>query len=96
MPPHRGTQMKELIIFEKKETLAEGLASDIATFGLLLLCMFASWELGGGWWTVVCTAMFLVSLYAKVKVAAQARWVKLSSKREAVAWANALPDDNPP
>ena len=79
--------MKEMIIFEKTETLAESIASDVVTFLFLLLCIWFSYSQGGGWWT------FLAFLAVKIPGGAKSRCVKLSTKKEAISWAESLPDD---
>lgn len=79
-------------MFEKTETALDSICADIVTFGFLFLCMWYSYSQGGGWWTFFTCSMFLVSLSARMH---RARWVKLTSKKEAVEWANSLPDDEP-
>lgn len=88
--------MKEVMIFEKHETLAESLTADLTTFGFLLLCIWFSGDRGGGWWTFFTCSMFLFSLAMKLPWGTKSRWVKLRTKREAIEWANSLPDDETP
>lgn len=85
--------MKEMIIFEKTETLAESIASDVVTFLFLLLCMWFSYSQGGGWWTFFTCSMFLAFLAVKIPGGAKSRCVKLTTKKEAISWAESLPDD---
>jgi hypothetical protein len=84
--------MKEIIMF-KSETLMESVCSDIVTFGFLLLCMWFSYSQGGGWWTFFTCSMFLVSLAWHIPGGGKSRIVKASSKKEALEWAESLPDD---
>lgn len=86
--------MREVMIFEKTETMVESICSDIVTFGFLLLCMWFSYSQGGGWWTFFTCSMFLILLAVKMPGRASSRWVKLSSKKEAIKWAESLPDDD--
>jgi hypothetical protein len=83
---------KEFMIFEKSETMVESICSDVVTFGFLLLCMWFSYSQGGGWWTFFTCSMFLCSLAVRLP-GASARWVKLTTKKEAIEWAASLPDD---
>lgn len=50
------TEKKPQIIIYK-ESLAQSLISDLATFGLILLCIWVSQ--GSAWWTLVTGCMFL-------------------------------------
>lgn len=85
--------MKEVMMFEKVETMVESICSDIVTFGFLLLCMWFSYSHGGGWWTFFTCSMFLISLAVKLPGRGTARWVKLTTKQEAIEWAASLPND---
>lgn len=85
--------MKEVMMYEKTQTLAESITCDLVTFGFLLLCIWFSWDQGGGWWTFFTTAMFLMSLWSRLPHGLTSRWVKLTSKQKALEWANSLPDD---
>jgi hypothetical protein len=85
--------MNKMMVFEKRETMLESIASDVVTFGFLLLCMWFSYSMGGGWWTFFTCSMFLISLAVNVPGGTKARWVKLATKKEAIEWANSLPDD---
>ena len=46
-----------------KESLAQSLISDLATFGLILLCIYVSQ--GSAWWTLVTGCMFLFFVVAR-------------------------------
>jgi len=84
---------KEIMMYEKTETMLESITSDIVTFGFLFLCMWYSYSQGGGWWTFFTCSMFLISLSVNLNRIVTSRWIKLSSKQEAIEWANSLPDD---
>lgn len=88
--------MKEVMMYEKTETMVESISSDVVTFGFLLLCMWFSYDQGGGWWTFFTSSMFLISLAVKMPGRGSARWVKLTSKKAALEWAESLPDDEAP
>lgn len=47
-----------------KESLAQSLISDLATFGLILLCVWVSQ--GSTWWTLVTGCMFLFFVLARL------------------------------
>ena len=82
--------MKEVIVFNATQSMVESICSDIVTFAFLLLCMWFSYSQGGGWWTFITVTMFLISLAAKLP---SGRQLKISSKKEALEWAQSLPDD---
>lgn len=52
------------IVIVYKESLAQSVISDLATFGFLLICIWASQ--GSKWWTFFTGAMFLVVVCAKL------------------------------
>lgn len=83
----------QVMMFEKTETMVQSITSDLVTFAFLLLCMWYSYSQGGGWWTFFTCTMFLISLAVKLP-GATSQWVKLRSKKEAVEWAESLPEDD--
>jgi len=83
--------MREIVIFDTRESLLDSVASDVITFGFLALCIWFSHDMGGGWWTFFTCSMFLLMLAAKL-AKLSTRQVVLKSKAEAIAWANALPE----
>ncbi|MDR2709733.1 MAG: hypothetical protein LBB65_00035 [Burkholderiales bacterium] len=85
---------KEIIILNTTESLFESVASDVVTFAFLALCIWFSYEMGGGWWTFFTCTMFLISVSSKLFLH-KPQQTKLKSKKEAIAWANSLPDDAP-
>lgn len=82
----------QIIIFDKQESVIESVCKDAVTFAFLALCIWFSQSEGGGWWTFMTSTMFLLVLAVKLP---GDRNTKLSSKREAVEWANQLPEDAP-
>jgi hypothetical protein len=77
-----------------KESLKESLASDAATFALLLFCIWFSREMGGGVWEFACVAMLIFWLSVRLPMETP-RYIKLHSKAEAIKWAQSLPEDTP-
>jgi thiol:disulfide interchange protein len=87
---------KQIAIFERRETPVGSIALDIFTFAMLVLCIWFSWHMGGGFWTFFTVCMFMVFLGGKWQLGPGAKhsgWVKLGCKADAIALANALPDD---
>ena len=83
---------KEWIIF-KSESFLESLLADITTFAFLLLCIWFSQSQGGGWWTFFTCSMFLFWISAKAAKGVGLKTRVLKTKKEALEWAESLPDD---
>ena len=83
--------MEETIYVIYRESFLQSIASDITTYGFMLLCMWYSYSSGGGWWTFFSSSLFIAVLGAKV-VGHNARAPRLTSKKQAIEWANSLPD----
>lgn len=73
------------VVLDRRQTVAESLMSDGATFGLLLLCIWVSQ--GSKWWTFCTALMFLFFLYAKVASALSTRQHKFKGIAELQTWA---------
>jgi hypothetical protein len=86
----------QIVIIDRTESLVQSISSDVVTFGFLFLCMWYSYSSGGGWWTFFTCCMFLLSLAVKLPGTASTQVVKIGSKKEAVEWAQSLPDDEQP
>ena len=87
---------KHIAIFHRNETPIGSIASDIFTFSILIFCIWFSWRMGGGFWTFLTGGMFFICLSAKWQAGPGAKasgWVKLTTKAEAIEWANSLTDD---
>lgn len=82
------------VIFDKTETVAQSVASDAATFGGLLVCIWFSQAMGGGVWEFVTLVMFGLWAMCKMPWERVTRTTKLTGKGAAKAWAEALPDDD--
>lgn len=82
--------MKKIQAIVLSESLWESVCSDIITFSFLLLCMWYSYSEGGGWWTFFTCSMFLIFLVAKSKTK---NILRIYSKKEAIEWAESLPED---
>lgn len=77
-------------VLDRRESLAQSVISDIVTFAFLVLCIWFSWHMGGGFWTFFTVCMFLLFISAKSTVSSLQ---KFRTKRELLEWANSLPDD---
>ena len=83
----------KVVIFDKRETVAQSIATDGLTFAFLALCIWFSWHMGGGVWTFITVVMFLLWCSAKLPWEASKRRTVIRSKQEALAWANSLDED---
>jgi len=72
------------VLLDKRQTLGESLVSDAATFGLLLLCIWASQ--GSKWWTFFTALMFLVWLCANAGAVISTRQTKFKDLDDMQAW----------
>jgi len=90
---HKHTPDKALVIIYK-ESLAQSLISDMATFGLLLLCSWASRD--SAWWTLVTGCMFLFFLVMRAIQATKSenvlRFYSLDDMQE---WLESQQQENP-
>lgn len=75
-----------------REGLLESVLSDLMSLAVLAFAIWFSREMGGGFWEAVCFAMLILWLSVKLPMET-ARAVKLRSKADAIAWAQALPDE---
>jgi hypothetical protein len=78
------------MIFEKKETCWQSIASDLTSFSLAIAFLFLSAWLNQILWTITALILFVICL---IGLATESRWVKLKTKQDAVNWANSLNDD---
>lgn len=77
------TTKRTIIIY--KESLAQSIISDLATFGLILLCAWVSRD--SAWWTFVTGCVFLVFIVAKAAAMTKSdRCIRLYSLEEMQAW----------
>ena len=83
----------EWIIFDRTESILQSVTSDVFTCSFLALCIWFSHNQGGGWWTFFTCSLFLLVLGVKVSRLGPSRNKKLRSKKEAIKWANSLPED---
>ena len=56
-------EQPKYVLLDKRQTVGESLVSDGWTFGLLLLCIWASQ--GSKWWTFCTALMFLTFMLVK-------------------------------
>lgn len=72
------------ILLDKRESLAESGISDAATFGFLLICIWASQ--GSTWWTFCTALMFLFWPIATCGRGLDKRRTKFKSLDDMQAW----------
>ena len=78
------------MIFEKKETFWQSIASDLTSFSLAIVLLFLSAWLNQILWIIAALILFVFCLIGLVT---ESRWVKLKNKQDALNWANSLNDD---
>lgn len=86
----------KFIIFDRSEGLLESVLSNAITFFRLTACVLVVYIFDGGLvWQVVTLALFIGWVWIRLpwESATQTRTLKLRGKKEAVAWAQSLPDD---
>ena len=83
----------KIVIYDKRETVLQSMATDGITFAFLLLCIWFSWHMGGGVWTFITVCMLLLWCSAKLPWEGSNRKTIVKSKAEAQAWAASLPED---
>lgn len=76
----------------KGEGLAQSVLSDMVTGAMLVACIWFSHWTGCVIWEFACMGIFLIWLGSKTPFASN-RILRINSKREAIDWAAALPDD---
>ena len=81
------------VLYDRTESMAQSIASDAATFGGILVCIWFSQTMGGGVWEFVTLVMFALWALCRASWERVTRTTKLHTKAEAKAWADALPDD---
>ena len=84
------TEKPKFMIFEKRETCLQSIASDLASFGLAITLLFLSAWLNQTLWTVAALILFAFCL---IGLSTESKWIKLKSKQEAINWANSLEED---
>lgn len=77
------------MVFDATESLIESILRDAVTFGFILLCIYCSH--GSNWWTFFCGSVALLFLSGKA-VSSASKTKRLSSKAEAIKWAESLED----
>jgi predicted transcriptional regulator len=82
--------VKFAVLMENK-TLAQSLLSTFTTLVSTAFLIYIS--SGSTWWTFVTGALFLLVLFGKVAEMTKNNRVALYSKKEAIDWAQGLPDD---
>lgn len=83
-------QKPKFIVFEKNEKWWQSIVSDLFTYGLAFLLMLSSWFLEQTLWTVVSISIFFLGMTLS---ACESNALKITTKFEALKWANSLDDD---
>ncbi len=78
-----------------RETMKESILSDAVTALMLIGAISFSHYMQTPLWTIACFIMLGVSLTVKLPMETD-REFKFGSKKEAINWANNLPDDDIP
>lgn len=79
---------RQVVIFDRRESLADSIKADLLTFGLILACIYAS--LDSVIWTLAM--VFMLGLFAVTKLIEMRRKV-FGTKAQLQAWIDSLPDD---
>ena len=83
-------QKPKFIVFEKNEKWWQSIASDLFTYGLAFLLMLSSWFLDQTLWTIVSISIFFLGMTLS---ACESKAVRITTKAEALKWANSLDED---
>ena len=79
-------EQPKYVLLDKRQSMGESIVSDGVTFGLLLLCIWASQ--GSKWWTFFTALMFLVWLGAKAANVVTTRQTKFKDLDAMQQWIN--------
>lgn len=77
-------EQPKYVLLDNRKSLGESLVSDGWTFGLLLLCIWASQ--GSKWWTFLTALMFLAFLLVEAETFVNTRQHKFKDLGELEAW----------
>jgi hypothetical protein len=80
----------QYVLFEKHEKWWQSIISDLFTYALAFLLMISSWFLDELAWTLASIFIFIISL---TLASCESKALKITSKAEAIKWANNLQDD---
>jgi len=79
-------QGKQITLMDYRQTWTEKLASTLATFGLLGLCIWASQ--GNTWWTFFTGVLFLVTLVARIAAMSKRSKTEFADIHALKVWVN--------
>lgn len=82
---------KEYIVFNRTESLAESVLTDLFTFSLLIFCIWIS--SGSTFWTIVSGTWFLKFCWNVMTSETLNRRKVFKTKRELQTWVDSLEDD---
>lgn len=83
----------KMIVFNKTESVFDSVLKDAIIFSWLIFCMLTSKLLGGGFYSFATFTLFIVYLFGEIARASKDRKRIVTTKAEALAWANSLEDD---
>ncbi len=86
-------ELPKWVLYDRTESMVQSIASDVFTFGGLLVCIWFSHRMGGGVWEFVTLLMFTLWTLGRLPWDRVTRTTKLRTKAEAKAWAESLPED---
>ena len=84
--------MKIVYIAYPKESLLSGALSDLGTGLMLTWCILLSYKMDSSFWTVVSFGMYILYFYARIRIK-PVTTTSFSTKKEALKWAETLPED---
>lgn len=79
-------QDRQISLMDYRRTWAEKLASTVATFGLLGLCIWASQ--GSTWWTFFTGVLFLITLVARIAAMSKRSKTEFADIHALKGWVN--------
>ena len=77
-------EQPKYVLLDRRQTVGESLVRDGATFGFLLICIWASQ--GSTWWTFLTALMFLAFMMVRAAAFVGSRQHKFKSLDELEAW----------
>ena len=79
-------EQPKYVLLDKRQTVGESMLSDGVTFGLLLLCIWASQ--GSKWWTFFTALMLIAWLGSKGAAVLSTRQTKFKDLDDMQTWIN--------
>jgi hypothetical protein len=86
-------QKPVIVIFNRTESIVESIMKDIITFLVLFTFMCVSVNMGSVIWSIIAILIIIVFLFNMGLMDAKKNRVLIFNKKQAINWANSLPDD---